>query len=120
MARIDLLGGYKYSPAFSMNNDVDEVNHRLEFPEPLHGPVLDVLRFHLMDKPGILISSFGLLLFIVGWWIMTLALRENAFAAPAVKYQQEREQTVITTGVCSIVRHPVYAGAIPWLIGMAL
>ena len=81
---------------------------------------LDVFRFHLLDKPGILISSLGLLLFIAGWWIMTLALRENAFAAPVVKYQQERDQTVITTGVYSIVRHPMYAGTIPWLVGMAL
>jgi protein-S-isoprenylcysteine O-methyltransferase Ste14 len=81
---------------------------------------LDVFRFHIMGKPGILISSLGLLLFIAGWWVMTLALMENAFAAPVVKYQQERHQTVIDTGVYSIVRHPMYAGTIPWMIGMAM
>jgi protein-S-isoprenylcysteine O-methyltransferase Ste14 len=81
---------------------------------------LDVFRFHLMGKPGTLVSSLGLVLFVAGWWIMTLALRENAFAAPVVKHQQERGQTVIDTGVYGIVRHPMYAGAVLWLVGMPL
>jgi protein-S-isoprenylcysteine O-methyltransferase Ste14 len=51
---------------------------------------LDVFRFHLMAKPGTLVSSSGLVLVVVGWWIMTLARRENAFAAPVVKHQKER------------------------------
>jgi protein-S-isoprenylcysteine O-methyltransferase Ste14 len=51
---------------------------------------LDVFRFHLMARPGTLVSSLGLVLFIAGWWIMTLALRENAFASPAVRLQEER------------------------------
>ncbi len=32
---------------------------------------LDVVRFHLMPKPGTLVSFFGLALFIAGWWIFT-------------------------------------------------
>ncbi len=81
---------------------------------------LDSFRFHLMAKPGSFVSSLGLVLFAVGWWIMTLALRENAFASPAVKHQKERHQRVIDSGVYSMVRHPMYAGAIPLLIGMPL
>ena len=81
---------------------------------------LDVFRFHLMAKPGTLVSSLGLVLFVVGWWIMTLALRENAFAAPVVKHQEERQQTVIDSGVYGVVRHPMYAGAVPLLVGMPL
>ncbi len=81
---------------------------------------LDVFRFHLMAKPGALVSSLGLVLFVVGWWIMTLALRENAFAAPVVKHQEERQQTVIDSGVYGVVRHPMYAGAVPLLVGMPL
>ncbi len=49
---------------------------------------LDVFRLHLIAKPGTLVSSAGLVLFVAGWWIMTLALRENAFAAPVVKHQK--------------------------------
>jgi protein-S-isoprenylcysteine O-methyltransferase Ste14 len=74
---------------------------------------LDVFRFHLMAKPGTLASSLGLVLFVVGWWIMTLALRENAFAAPVVKHQEARQHKVIDSGVYGVVRHPMYAGAVP-------
>jgi protein-S-isoprenylcysteine O-methyltransferase Ste14 len=81
---------------------------------------LDVFRFHLMARPGALVSSLGLVLFVAGWWIMTLAMRENAFAAPVVRHQEERHQTVIDSGVYGVVRHPMYAGAIPMLAGMAL
>ena len=81
---------------------------------------LDVFRFHLMAKPGPFVSSLGLVLFAVGWWIMTLALRENAFASPAVKHQEERHHRVIDSGIYSVVRHPMYAGALPLLIGMPL
>jgi protein-S-isoprenylcysteine O-methyltransferase Ste14 len=83
---------------------------------------LDVFRYHLMGKPGTFVSSLGLALLIAGWWIAYLALRENAFAAPVVRHQEERQQTVIDTGFYSIVRHPLYAGAAllmagapPWL-----
>jgi protein-S-isoprenylcysteine O-methyltransferase Ste14 len=81
---------------------------------------LDVFRFHLMARPGTLISSLGLILFVAGWWIISLAFRDNAFAAPVVKHQAERHHTVIDTGVYGLVRHPMYAGSILLMIGMAL
>jgi len=81
---------------------------------------LDVFRFHLLAKPETAVSSVGLVLVVIGWWIMTLALRENAFAAPVVKYQEERHQTVIDSGVYRVVRHPMYAGAVLLLVGMPL
>jgi protein-S-isoprenylcysteine O-methyltransferase Ste14 len=81
---------------------------------------LDVFRLHLLPKPEMLVSSLGLFLFIAGWWIMTLALLENAFAAPVVKHQEERQQKVIDTGVYRVLRHPMYAGTIPLLVGMPL
>jgi protein-S-isoprenylcysteine O-methyltransferase Ste14 len=81
---------------------------------------LDVFRFHLMGKPGPLVSSLGLVLFLSGWWIVYLALRENAFAAPVVKHQEERQQTIIATGVYSIVRHPMYAGSVLVWVGIPL
>jgi protein-S-isoprenylcysteine O-methyltransferase Ste14 len=81
---------------------------------------LDVFRFHLMGKPGTLVSSLGLALLVAGWWIAYLALRENAFAALVVKYQEERQQTVIDTGVYSIVRHPLYAGDALLMVGIPL
>ena len=81
---------------------------------------LDVFRLHLMSKPATMVSSLGLLLFVAGWWIISLSFRENAFAAPVVKHQEERRHTVIDTGVYSVVRHPMYMGATLLLVGMPL
>lgn len=81
---------------------------------------LDVFRFHLLPKPPLLISSLGLPLYLAGWWLMTRAMLDNAFAALVVRHQEERHQTVIDTGVYSIVRHPMYAGIFPFLGGLAL
>jgi len=79
---------------------------------------LDVFRFHLLGAPGPFVAALGLPVFVAGWWIAYLALRENAFAATAVKHAAR--QTVIDTGVYGVVRHPMYAGGILVLIGMAL
>jgi protein-S-isoprenylcysteine O-methyltransferase Ste14 len=81
---------------------------------------LDVFRFHLVPKPGGLVSFFGLALYVAGWWIMTLAMKVNPFAVPVVRLQEERHQRVIDTGVYSVVRHPMYAGFAPFAIGPAL
>jgi protein-S-isoprenylcysteine O-methyltransferase Ste14 len=48
------------------------------------------------------------------WW----TFRENAFAAPVVKIQQD--QKVIDTGPYAIVRHPMYASALFLFFGMPL
>ena len=81
---------------------------------------LDVFRLHLMHKPGMLVSFFGLALFVAGWWIMTLAMKINPFAVPVVRLQEERHQRVIDTGVYAVVRHPMYAGFAPMAVGPAL
>ncbi len=81
---------------------------------------LDVFRFRLFPKPGVVVSSLGLVLFIAGWLIISLTYKENTFAIVVVRHQEERGQTVIDTGVYSIVRHPMYAGAVLLLIGMPL
>jgi protein-S-isoprenylcysteine O-methyltransferase Ste14 len=90
------------------------------FASVMVGIPLDVFRWHLMATPGTLVSSVGLVLIVVRWWIMTLALRENAFAAPVVKHQADRHHTVIESGVYGVVRHPMYAGAVPLLVGIPL
>jgi len=81
---------------------------------------LDVFRWRLLGRPGPLASSLGLALVLVGWSIVTLAMAENAFAAPVVKHRFERRQRVVDTGVYGVVRHPMYAGVIPLLVGTAL
>jgi protein-S-isoprenylcysteine O-methyltransferase Ste14 len=81
---------------------------------------LDVFRFHLLPPPGALVSTLGLLIFVVGWWIFSLALKENPFGIAAVRLQEERHHTVVDTGVYAIVRHPMYAGGILFIFGMPL
>ena len=81
---------------------------------------LDVFRFHLVPKPSGLVSLFGLALYIAGWWIMTLAMKVNPFAVPVVRLQKERHQRVIDTGIYAVVRHPMYTGFVPMVMGTAL
>jgi protein-S-isoprenylcysteine O-methyltransferase Ste14 len=81
---------------------------------------LDVFQFHLLPKPSVWVSSFGLVLVVVGWVIISLVFRENAFAAPVVRHQTEREHKVVDTGVYAIVRHPMYLGIFVFNVGMAL
>jgi len=43
--------------------------------------------------------------------------RTNSFAAPVIKIQAERRQTVVSTGPYAFVRHPMYAFALPQFVG---
>jgi protein-S-isoprenylcysteine O-methyltransferase Ste14 len=81
---------------------------------------LDVFRLHLSPKPGGLVSFLGLVLYVAGWWIITLAMKVNPFAVPVVRLQEDRHQRVIDTGVYAVVRHPMYAGFVPMVVGPAL
>lgn len=74
----------------------------------------------LMDKPPFWLSAAGLIMFGFGWLLISLAFKENAFAVPVVKYQEERRQTVIDQGVYRVVRHPMYTGTCLLLIGIPL
>ena len=71
---------------------------------------LDVFRWHALPSPPLWLASIGLVLFALGWIIIALALRANAFAVTVVRVQNERQHAVVDTGVYSIVRHPMYAG----------
>ncbi|HLH87628.1 MAG TPA: isoprenylcysteine carboxylmethyltransferase family protein [Xanthobacteraceae bacterium] len=85
---------------------------------------LDAQRWRLSHLP-IWAQGAGALLILVAMYACYLTFRENSFAAPVVKIQRERGQTVVSTGPYAIVRHPMYAGAglmffgIPMLLGSA-
>lgn len=81
---------------------------------------LDVFRFHLLGETGMRVALIGMALFLAGWVIISLVLKENRFAVLVVKDQKERAQTVIDTGVYGVVRHPMYSGTILFLFGMSL
>jgi protein-S-isoprenylcysteine O-methyltransferase Ste14 len=81
---------------------------------------LDRFRWHLLPPPPAAVSAAGLVLFVAGWEIVTAVLRTNAFASTVVRHQEERAHAVVDTGVYAIVRHPMYAGLAPVIVGLAL
>ena len=60
---------------------------------------------------GAAVSTF---FYVVCW----LVFRENSFAAPVVKLQDERNQKVVTSGPYRFVRHPMYAGGLLYFFGL--
>jgi protein-S-isoprenylcysteine O-methyltransferase Ste14 len=79
----------------------------------------DVWRLHLFPLLPTWVRALGLFAFIVGNGIVHNALRANAFAALVVRTQEERGQVVVREGPYGIVRHPMYAGVIPVMLGIA-
>ena len=77
-----------------------------------HDPVL--------GAPTAAISAAGIVLVVLGWILVMLTLRTNAYASTVVRHQPERGHRVIATGVYSVVRHPMYAGLILAMFGMGL
>ena len=62
----------------------------------------------------------GCVLLLAAILFMSWTMRTNSFAAPVVKIQKERGQTVITTGPYAIVRHPLYFGALFYVAATSL
>jgi protein-S-isoprenylcysteine O-methyltransferase Ste14 len=65
-------------------------------------------------------QAVGALLVALGLGIACLAFRANSFAVPVVKLQKDRGQRVATGGAYGWVRHPMYAGALVFLLGTPL
>ena len=62
----------------------------------------------------------GAVAMVVSFILMSLVFRENAYLSGTVRVQQERGQTVITTGPYHYVRHPLYAGGLFLFLGTPL
>ena len=60
-------------------------------------------------------SVIGDLLVALGFLSVYFVIRENSYAASTI--QVAEGQTVISTGPYAVVRHPMYAGVLPLLIG---
>jgi len=73
---------------------------------------LDAQRYHWSPTFPLWLRALGTVLLTISIIMVFEALRENTFAAPVVKMQKERGQTVVSTGIYGVVRHPMYAGAL--------
>lgn len=81
---------------------------------------LDSFHWKAVPGPPEALATIGLVLFAVGWVIIGLALRANAFAVTVVRLQGERQHAVADQGVYGKVRHPMYAGSPPVNVGLSL
>ena len=75
---------------------------------------------HLLGSPAFVARSVGLLLFLIGCYIVHVALRSNPFAVTVVRHQTERGHEVVREGPYSLVRHPMYVGLVLEAIGLPL
>jgi protein-S-isoprenylcysteine O-methyltransferase Ste14 len=80
---------------------------------------LDARRWHFSHMPAWL-NVAGAVLIVLGFLATMPVFLANSFAAPVVRIQEERGQRVIDTGPYAVVRHPMYAAAILYLLGMPL
>jgi len=80
---------------------------------------LDAVRFGWSDVP-VWLQVLGALGLVFSFYVMYLIYRENAYLYPVVKLQEERGQSVVTTGPYRYVRHPMYAGSLIFFPATAL
>lgn len=54
----------------------------------------------------------------LGWLAIYFVFRENTFTSATIELASD--QKVISTGPYAVVRHPMYAGALPMLLGIPI
>jgi len=84
------------------------------------GTPLDAKRFALSPEFPVLVKVIGVIFLNSGVAIALKALMDNPFAASVVRVQKDRKQKVVSTGIYSVVRHPIYSGGVLWFIGAPL
>lgn len=80
---------------------------------------LDAHRFGWSHTP-LWAQAIGAALIVGAFYGWTEVLRANSFAATTIRLQEERGQTVISTGPYAVVRHPMYGYTFLLLIGTPL
>ncbi|MGH7124777.1 MAG: methyltransferase family protein [Stellaceae bacterium] len=66
------------------------------------------------------LQAIGALGVVLSTYVSFRVFRENSYAAPVIKIQRARGQTVVTTGPYAHVRHPMYAGGLLMFLGIPL
>jgi protein-S-isoprenylcysteine O-methyltransferase Ste14 len=74
----------------------------------------------LWSGTPLLVQILGAVLIGVGMMLVWETFRANTFATTQVRVQAERAQTVVDSGPYRYIRHPMYAGMAPFVIGTPL
>ena len=77
---------------------------------------LDAVRFHWSQMPTWLHVA-GAIVLSCSFYLLYLTFRENPYASSAVHIQEDRGQTVVSTGPYRYVRHPMYAAGLLFFLG---
>jgi len=80
---------------------------------------LDAVRFHWSQMPTWL-HVVGVIVVSCSFYLLYLTFRENPYLASEVRIQEDRGQTVVSTGPYRYVRHPMYASLLLFCLGSAL
>ena len=80
---------------------------------------LDARRFGWTRAP-VGLQGLGAVLLAASYLGIAWVYRTNSFAAPVIKLQSERKQTVISSGPYAFVRHPMYGFGFLTFIGVPL
>lgn len=87
---------------------------------------LDARRFGWSPPFPSWLTALGVAGLAVSFFFFFRSYADNTFLSPLVRVQDERGQKVVSTGVYSLVRHPMYLGAVlmflaaPLLLGSLL
>jgi protein-S-isoprenylcysteine O-methyltransferase Ste14 len=83
---------------------------------------LDVGHYHWTAPVTSAAQITALVLVLLGYALLSWALLINRFFSSAVRLQPDRRQSVVDKGPYAYVRHPGYAGALPYMVltGLAL
>jgi protein-S-isoprenylcysteine O-methyltransferase Ste14 len=81
---------------------------------------LDARRFHWSPPFPLSLQFLGVLLLAGSFFFFFRSYADNTFLSPLVRIQKERRQTVVSTGVYTMVRHPMYLGGILMFLGAPL
>ena len=80
---------------------------------------LDAIRFHWSQMPAWL-HLVGAVVLLSSFYLFYLTFRENSYLSLSVRIQEDRGQTVVSTGPYRYVRHPMYTGMLLFFLGSAL
>jgi protein-S-isoprenylcysteine O-methyltransferase Ste14 len=81
---------------------------------------LDARRFHWTPRPPLAVEVAGGAFLALSCLFLFRSFTDNTFLSPLVRVQTERGHRVVSRGVYSVVRHPMYLGAILMFLGAPL